>query len=164
MEHSLRDSDRQLLYIKALTLFALTKYKLANAITTDISSTIRKLIELCTTYKTTMVMFECGADMQSLLRAYIKKNPTDSTASTILDEMATLPIIAQHSLSNNFSLSERELAILALLDSQLSVSDIAEREFVTVNTVKTHIKNIYSKMDVHSRKHAVEIGKQNHLI
>lgn len=164
MERSLRDSDRQLLYIKVLALFALTKYKAVGAISNDITATVCKLIELCTAYKTTMVMFEYGADMQSLLRAYIKKNLTDNTASTILDEMATLPIIAQHASSNNFSLSERELYILALLDSQLSVSDIAEREFITENTVKTHIKNIYSKMDVHSRKHAVEIGKQNHLI
>lgn len=164
MEHSLRDSNRQLLYIKVLALLALTKYKVANEISTDISYTVHKLLELCTTYKVPMAMFEYGADMQSLLRAYIKKNPTDSIASTILDKMSTLPIITQHTLLNHFGLSERELAILALLDSQLSVSDIAEHEFVTVNTIKTHIKNIYSKMDIHSRKNAVEIAKQNNLI
>jgi len=164
LERALHGSDRQLLYIKVFALFALAKYKSANAVNTDVSAAIQKLIELCSGFQTTMVLFEYGADMLSILRAYVKKNPDDSAAAMLIGKMSAAPAIQQHNTSNRFHLSERELHILALLDTQLSVSDIAARECITENTVKTHIKNIYSKMEVHNRKRAVEIGREHRLI
>jgi LuxR family maltose regulon positive regulatory protein len=61
-------------------------------------------------------------------------------------------------------LSGREMEVLRLLVTELSGSEIAERLFVSLNTVKTHIKNIYSKLNVHSRSEAVELAKKLHLI
>jgi LuxR family maltose regulon positive regulatory protein len=57
-------------------------------------------------------------------------------------------------------LSERELDVLRLLRTNLSGPEIAVELFVSVNTIKTHIKNIYSKLDAHSRYEAVERAKQ----
>ena len=61
------------------------------------------------------------------------------------------------SLSNTIPepLSSRELEILKLLQTQLSNSEIADSLYISVNTVKTHIKNIYFKLDVANRKEAV---------
>jgi len=53
------------------------------------------------------------------------------------------------------SLTEREEAVLRLLPTHLSSSEIAERLVVAPSTVRTHIKNIYSKLQVHSRDEAV---------
>jgi LuxR family maltose regulon positive regulatory protein len=61
-------------------------------------------------------------------------------------------------------LSERELEVLRLLRTDLSGPEIATQLAVSVNTVKTHLKNIYSKLDAHSRYEAVERAKQLDLL
>jgi LuxR family transcriptional regulator, maltose regulon positive regulatory protein len=52
-------------------------------------------------------------------------------------------------------LSERELAVLALLPSLLNAREIAAEFTVSVNTVKSHIRSIYAKLGVSSRRDAV---------
>ncbi len=52
-------------------------------------------------------------------------------------------------------LTERELAVLRLLPSRLSNQEIAHELFVSINTVKSHIRSIYSKLGVNSRNAAV---------
>ena len=52
-------------------------------------------------------------------------------------------------------LSERELAVLALLPSLLNAREIAAEFTVSVNTVKSHIRSIYAKLGVSSRREAV---------
>jgi LuxR family maltose regulon positive regulatory protein len=61
-------------------------------------------------------------------------------------------------------LSERELEVLRLLGTDLSGPEIATELAVSVNTVKTHIKNIFSKLDAHSRYEAIERAKQLDLL
>jgi LuxR family transcriptional regulator, maltose regulon positive regulatory protein len=52
-------------------------------------------------------------------------------------------------------LSERELEVLVLLAAGKSNRQIASELFVALSTVKTHIKNIYGKLDVRNRTQAV---------
>jgi LuxR family maltose regulon positive regulatory protein len=52
-------------------------------------------------------------------------------------------------------LSQRELEVLRLLMTELSALEIADELVVSVSTVRSHIKNIYGKLDVHSRHEAV---------
>jgi LuxR family transcriptional regulator, maltose regulon positive regulatory protein len=52
-------------------------------------------------------------------------------------------------------LSERELDVLRLLDSDLDGPGIASELVVSLNTVRTHTKNIYAKLGVNSRRAAV---------
>jgi LuxR family transcriptional regulator, maltose regulon positive regulatory protein len=52
-------------------------------------------------------------------------------------------------------LSEREMAVLTLLPSLLSAREIADEFTVSVNTVKSHIRSIYAKLGVSSRRDAV---------
>lgn len=54
------------------------------------------------------------------------------------------------------ALSAREMEILQLLAGTLSADEMAEKLFVSVHTVRSHIKKIYSKLDVHGRLEAVE--------
>ena len=51
--------------------------------------------------------------------------------------------------------SKAELAVLRLLDSELSVRQIAQELFLSVNTVRTHSRSIYRKLNVSSRADAV---------
>jgi LuxR family transcriptional regulator, maltose regulon positive regulatory protein len=52
-------------------------------------------------------------------------------------------------------LSSRELQVLQLLASELSGPDIADRLFISLNTFRTHSKNLYAKLDVRTRRAAV---------
>ena len=61
-------------------------------------------------------------------------------------------------------LSERERGVLRLLPTLLSYPEIAAELFVSVNTVKTHVKTIYRKLDVTSRRDAVARARELRLI
>jgi LuxR family maltose regulon positive regulatory protein len=52
-------------------------------------------------------------------------------------------------------LSERELEVLHLLAEGLSNKEIGQRLFIALPTVKSHTRNIYGKLAVHSRREAV---------
>ena len=57
-------------------------------------------------------------------------------------------------------LSERELDVLRLLRSELSGPEIANELMVSLNTMRTHTKNIYSKLGVTSRRAAVRRAEE----
>ncbi len=61
-------------------------------------------------------------------------------------------------------LSEREFDILRLLPTVLSGPAIASELCLSANTVRTHIRHIYGKLDVHSRYEAVLRAKELELI
>jgi len=56
---------------------------------------------------------------------------------------------------NSYGLSDRELDVLKLLSQGLLYKEIAERLFITDNTVKNHIKSIYKKMHVQNKIEAI---------
>ena len=61
-------------------------------------------------------------------------------------------------------LSERELAVLELLPSLLNAREIADEFTVSVNTVKSHIRSIYAKLGVSSRREAVAVAHDRGLL
>jgi LuxR family transcriptional regulator, maltose regulon positive regulatory protein len=61
-------------------------------------------------------------------------------------------------------LSERERIVLRYLTSALSNVEIANELYVSVNTVKTHIKSIYRKLDTTGRRDAVRRARELHLL
>ena len=61
-------------------------------------------------------------------------------------------------------LSERELTVLRLLSSQLSLREIGNELYVSLNTIKTHTRNIYAKLRVASRHQAVARGRELGLL
>ena len=54
-------------------------------------------------------------------------------------------------------LTEREFEILNLTVSDKTNQEIAEEVFVSVNTVKYHLKNVYEKLGVNNRKEALHL-------
>ncbi|MGC1568584.1 MAG: LuxR C-terminal-related transcriptional regulator [Trebonia sp.] len=61
-------------------------------------------------------------------------------------------------------LSERELAVLRLLSSRLSLREIGNELYVSLNTIKTHTRNIYAKLRVSSREQAVARAREFGLL
>jgi len=61
-------------------------------------------------------------------------------------------------------LSERELEVLRLFQTELSGPDIAQELVIALSTVRTHTKGIYSKLGVSSRRAAVKRAEDLHLL
>jgi LuxR family maltose regulon positive regulatory protein len=61
-------------------------------------------------------------------------------------------------------ISEREIEVLYLLASGTPNREIAARLFVSLDTIKSHLKHIYNKLGVHSRTQAVARAKEMDLI
>jgi LuxR family maltose regulon positive regulatory protein len=61
-------------------------------------------------------------------------------------------------------LSDRELAVLRYLPTLLSSTEIAGELFVSVNTVKSHLKGVYRKLGVGNRREAVERARDLGMI
>ncbi len=61
-------------------------------------------------------------------------------------------------------LSDRELDVLRLLDSDLTGPEIARELYVTINTLRTHTKRIFTKLDVNTRAAAVHRARDRGLL
>jgi two-component system, NarL family, response regulator LiaR len=68
------------------------------------------------------------------------------------------------SLISQLELSKRELEILSLLAQGHSNQEIAANLFVSLSTVKTHLQNIFEKLDVKRRTQAIDKAKRLNLI
>ncbi len=63
-----------------------------------------------------------------------------------------------------FGISQREHEVLDLISQGLSNQEIADKLFVSVNTVKTHSSNLFQKLEVSRRTQAIQRGKELRLI
>ncbi len=61
-------------------------------------------------------------------------------------------------------ISKREHEVLELMARGLTNQEIADKLFVSVNTIKTHTSNLFSKLDVKRRTQAIQKGKELSLI
>lgn len=73
-------------------------------------------------------------------------------------------VIKSFHKNRNSPLTKRETEILEQIAEGKSRSKIAKDLFVDLETVKSHIKNIYSKLNVHSREDAIKQAKDNKYI
>ena len=61
---------------------------------------------------------------------------------------------------SKLSLTNREYDVLKLLTNGCSNAEIAEKLFLSLSTVKTHVSNLFVKMDVRSRTQAIQKANQ----
>jgi DNA-binding CsgD family transcriptional regulator len=78
-------------------------------------------------------------------------------------EPLSAPIVNETELQK-LNLSTREYEVLQLLAQGYSNAEIAERLFVSLSTIKTHVSNLFVKMDVKSRTQAIEKAKRLNII
>ncbi len=90
------------------------------------------------------------------VRAWVARLLERGTAS---DEAAAEPLRTPEG-----PLSQRELDVLRLLDSELTGPEIARELYVTLNTLRTHTKRIFTKLDVTTRAAAVRRARERGLL
>lgn len=75
------------------------------------------------------------------------------------------PIVEiDHVQIQNLGLTEREMEVLQLISEGYSNVEIGERLFVSENTIKTHVSNLFVKLDVKRRTQAVTRAKELRII
>jgi LuxR family maltose regulon positive regulatory protein len=100
-----------------------------------------------------------GPPMRELLEATVRR---DSPGSAHAAELArvevavdTRPGPTAAAAERVDALSDRELDVLRLLATDLTGPEVAQQLFVSVNTLRTHTKHIFTKLDVNTRRAAV---------
>ena len=110
------------------------------------------------------VFIDEGPPMAALLKAAADSGIVPEYTRRLLAASGDEPIIVMQDLVD--PLSDRELDVLRLLGSDLSGPDIARELVLSLNTVRTHTKNIYAKLGVNNRRSAVrradELGLLSH--
>ena len=103
-------------------------------------------------------------------RELLERHPRHRTAhatliSTILDTLAgrTAPQRGPAEPLRD-PLSGAELRVVGYLPSNLTASEIASELIVSTNTVRTHMRHIYAKLDAHSRSEAVARARELGLV
>lgn len=76
----------------------------------------------------------------------------------------SLPFVVNEKEMARLGISQREREVLQLMAEGCSNQEIADRLFVSLNTVKTHAARLFEKLDVQRRTQAIERGKQAGLI
>lgn len=74
------------------------------------------------------------------------------------------PFVFDQAKADELTLTPREIDVLGLMAEGLSNKEMAERLFVSENTIKTHCGRVFDKLGVKRRTQAVQAGKQLGLI
>lgn len=110
----------------------------------------------------------------------LKEEPKENIYRAIVETMeggaAMSPIIAMKALNlirspfqpqlprQDFRLSPREIELLEQLKNGLTYEQLASNMCISVGTVRKHIENVYRKLQVNNKMHAVKVAVDNRLI
>ena len=104
-------------------------------------------------------------------RELLERHPRHRTAhgAFLADLLDAQPSgsVAQHGALTAVALeelSDAELRVLRFLPTNLTAADIASEIYASVNTVKTHMRHIYAKLDAHSRAEVVARARELRLL
>lgn len=104
----------------------------------------------------------------TIFGAWIAKKFIDEKVKTIVVEKEIYLSKDNFELNikeiKNLGISNRELEVLELIATGNSNAEIANQLFLSVSTIKSHISNLFSKLDVKNRVQAIEKAKKLSLI
>jgi two-component system, NarL family, response regulator LiaR len=89
---------------------------------------------------------------------------TRTATSNDAQPPVSLPFLPDPTRLRETGITPRELEILGLIAAGLSTREIAERLFVSENTVKTHSSRVFDKLGARRRTQAVRLAKTSRLI
>lgn len=88
-----------------------------------------------------------------------------SGQSTLAQEaVQALVQVQEDSQSSDFSLTPREFEVLELMVEGLNNPDISQKLCISIGTTRTHVSNIFSKMDVSNRAEAITTALRSKIV
>lgn len=121
---------------------------------------LREAVDLAEPERHSRMFTEEGGALRELLKLASKSNAS-SFLMTLLADGRRAPSVHPDLIE---PLSERELDVLRLLRSDLSGPEVALQLSVSLNTLRTHTKNIFEKLGVNSRRAAVRRADEMNLL
>ena len=99
-------------------------------------------------------------------RVALRESPSPGTFGHLLDdaERRLRGRAVRSSAAEVEELSAREMSVLRLLGSELSIAEIGDELYISRNTVKTHVRTIYRKLDADTRAAAVSKARELRLL
>jgi LuxR family maltose regulon positive regulatory protein len=110
------------------------------------------------------VFVDEGPRMADLLGAAAKHGVVSMYVRRLLAALGKAEVKAPVTQALDEPLTESELRVLRLLGTDLGGPDIARELTVSLNTIRTHTKAIYTKLGVNSRRAAVRRAEELHLL
>jgi len=118
------------------------------------------------------IFLDKGEALIPALNLAASRDIASETARKLLTAFGLEPTLEQGQNQKSLSgrddlvepLSERELSVLRLLSKGKTNQEIAGEMFVSINTVKSHLKNIYGKLDASNRREAVSQARVRNLL
>jgi LuxR family maltose regulon positive regulatory protein len=123
-------------------------------------ASLRRAVTLAEPEGYVRIFADEGPPMASLLRAAAKQGIARDYVRRLLAAVNKAEDGTPASQGLIEPLSERELDVLRLLGTDLGGPDIARELIVSLNTVRTHTKNIYAKLGVNNRRAAVRRARE----
>jgi LuxR family maltose regulon positive regulatory protein len=111
-------------------------------------------------------IIDIGPDVHRALRSFTPSPDQRAYVQRLLDVAGSVvaPVRAGAASTLVEQLSDREVTVLRYLCSRLTQQEMAAALFVSVNTMKSHVRNVYRKLGVASRAEAVEAGRRHGLV
>jgi LuxR family maltose regulon positive regulatory protein len=110
------------------------------------------------------VFRDAGSDAMRVLRALFESEPTPFLRALVQPDRPVPAAAPRRGPRLVEPLSERELVVLRYLPSRLSNAEIAAQLYVSLNTLKTHLRHVYRKLGVRGRGEAIVAAEQLHLV
>lgn len=165
-------------YIVIKLLISLTQAQYQNGNLKSAITTLKKAINLAETEKYIRSFLDGGSIIKELIQNIMDSDKELEKENSIqfeylaqlLDEfewenkrVEQIQILVEEKLPANI-LTSRELEVVQNLSLGLSYSEISAKMFISENTLKSHIKHIYSKLETNNRTSAVLKAKELNLI
>ncbi|MGV6817583.1 MAG: LuxR C-terminal-related transcriptional regulator [Thiotrichales bacterium] len=139
--------------IESLLLKALAWHALKN--TGQADAALAQALQRAEPEGVVQPFIEVRDTLKPLLTGLPAKNKSQTFVRQILETRSTAPQPSAPAQTLIEPLSDRELEVLKYLASELNGPEIASQLFVSLNTLRTHTKNIYAKLAVNNRRAAV---------
>ena len=148
--------------IEILVLQALA-YQAQNRLA-DALKTLERALVLAEPEGYIRVFLDEGQPMARLLYKAAERQISPEYTGRLLAAFPAREPIQRRQVQMVDPLSEREMEVMQLIAGGDTNAEIAQALYITVGTVKNHVKNVYSKLNVHSRAQAIARARDLGLI
>jgi LuxR family maltose regulon positive regulatory protein len=132
----------------------------------DVEAVIEPALTIADEHRFVRSLLVDGGPLDDALQGMLRRAPTGSHRDELAQRLrARIPLPRTiDDAATPFSPSSRELEILRYLATSLSNREIAAELYISLNTMKTHVRNLYRRLGVSSRSQAVAAGRARGLL
>jgi LuxR family transcriptional regulator, maltose regulon positive regulatory protein len=135
----------------------------------DAATSLEQALGLAEPHRAYRPFLDMGGDVHSAIAILVAPaSPAAGFAARVREHLISRPLAKLPDAASGGretpALTASELAVLRLLRSHMTNQEIADALYLSVNTVKTHLRAVYHKLGVSSRREAVDRGRRLHML